>query len=372
MIVDGYRRQYNGLLDILKFIFSILIVFSHGIFWAGEGDKLVFGYALIGVEFFFVISGYLLVNSIYTNKLSIRDYIIRRIKGLYGYFIMAFIFCSSVWLYLLIINERPEKWTLFTYILKLPFEFAFMNSSGISIVGVNGTWWYISAMLFSEWLIYPIIRYKESWYLYYAAPLSVFLISGYMSFNFGTIATGGWSGFIKTDNLRAILGVVCGTLVFYFVEKLKNYEIKKYVIYVCDLIAILGYGVIWLIAYNNTPTIHSYVDGNLGFVTLPILFVCVSITCLNEFTKWESVCKYLGKLSTCIYLVHWQCMELVKSFYERKILNVGNATYHEKLIALFICSFIISNTILWISDSIKRNISKNKDRIFEHLIEHGL
>ena len=71
MIVDGYRRQYNGLLDILKFIFSILIVFSHGIFLAGEEDKLVFGYALIGVEFFFVISGYLLVNSIYTNKLSI-------------------------------------------------------------------------------------------------------------------------------------------------------------------------------------------------------------------------------------------------------------------------------------------------------------
>lgn len=68
--------------------------------------------------------------------------------------------------------------------------------------------------------------------------------------------------------------MVCGTLVFYFVEKLKNYEIKKYVIYVCDLIAILGYGVIWLIAYNNTPTIHSYVDGNLGFVTLPD-FICL-------------------------------------------------------------------------------------------------
>lgn len=65
-------------------------------------------------------------------------------------------------------------------------------------------------------------------------------------------------------------------------------------------------------------------------------------------------------------------MELVKSFYERKILNVGNATYHEKLIALFICSFIISNTILWISDSIKEILVRNKDRIFEHLIEHGL
>lgn len=33
MIVKDYNKKYNGLIDILKFIFSGLIVFSHGIFW---------------------------------------------------------------------------------------------------------------------------------------------------------------------------------------------------------------------------------------------------------------------------------------------------------------------------------------------------
>ena len=41
MIVKDYNKKYNGLIDILKFIFSGLIVFSHGIFLANDGEKLV-------------------------------------------------------------------------------------------------------------------------------------------------------------------------------------------------------------------------------------------------------------------------------------------------------------------------------------------
>lgn len=323
MIIENYRREYNGLLDILKFIFSILIIFSHGIFLAEEGNALFFGYALIGVEFFFVVSGYLLMCTLYSRHLTLREFIIRRICGLYTYFIVAYLFCFFCWLYLLIINENPGKWILLTRILKAPFEFFFLNSSGISTAGVNGTWWYISAMLFAEWLLYPIILYKEKWYLYYLAPLSLFLISGYMSFNYGTIATGTFSGFIKTDNLRAILGIMSGTMVFYFVEKVKHYKFKKSVKYICNFVSVLGYGLIFILAFNNTKTIHEYTDGNLGFVTLPILFVCVSITCLNEFKKIKPICKWLGKLSTCIYLVHWQCMTMIKTMCEKKIINWG-------------------------------------------------
>ena len=80
MIVKDYNKKYNGLIDILKFIFSGLIVFSHGIFLANDGEKLIFGYGLIGVEFFFVVSGYLLMNTIYSNRPSLKEYIIKRLK----------------------------------------------------------------------------------------------------------------------------------------------------------------------------------------------------------------------------------------------------------------------------------------------------
>lgn len=364
MIVKDYNKKYNGLIDILKFIFSGLIVFSHGIFLANDGEKLIFGYGLIGVEFFFVVSGYLLMNTIYSNRPSLKEYIIKRLKGLYAYFIVSFIFCFFSWLFLLIYNDHPEKWVLFTYILKAPFELFFMSSSGISTAGINGTWWYISAMLFAEWLLYPVIRYKEKLYLYYLAPLSLFLISGYMSYNFGVIATGTFSGFVKTDNLRAILGIITGSLVFYFVEKLKKLRIKKIVLSVCNVVAIIGYTAIFIIAYHNTYTVHNYVDGNLGFVTLPILFISVSITCLNDFAKGKILCKWLGKLSACIYFVHWQCMTIVQTLYKNK-----RGTYHEKLIFLFVLSFVIANIVMMISDYVRTKIDKYKYQILNILTD---
>ena len=239
-----------------------------------------------------------------------------------------------------------------------------MSSSGISTAGINGTWWYISAMLFAEWLLYPVIRYKEKLYLYYLAPLSLFLISGYMSYNFGVIATGTFSGFVKTDNLRAILGIITGSLVFYFVEKLKKLRIKKIVLSVCNVVAIIGYTAIFIIAYHNTYTVHNYVDGNLGFVTLPILFISVSITCLNDFAKGKILCKWLGKLSACIYFVHWQCMTIVQTLYKNK-----RGTYHEKLIFLFVLSFVIANIVMMISDYVRTKIDKYKYQILNILTD---
>lgn len=67
MIYKGFKSSYNAGLDFWKWIFSLLIVFSHGIFLADQnnGDKLIFGHALIGVEFYSILSGYFLVQSIY-------------------------------------------------------------------------------------------------------------------------------------------------------------------------------------------------------------------------------------------------------------------------------------------------------------------
>lgn len=331
MIVENYRREYNGLLDIMKFIFSLLIVFSHGIFLAAEGERLVFGYALIGVEFFFLLSGYFLMSTIYSRQLNLKDFVTRRIKGLYLYFLVSYIFCFICWLCLQLLNEYPGKWILLTRILKAPFDLFFMYSSGISTAGINGTWWYISAMLFVEWLLFPIIRYKEKVYAYYLAPLGIFLISGYMSFKFGSISTGDFSGFIKTDNLRALLGIMMGTMMFYGVEKIRKYRLKKKILCVCNVIAVLGYGLVFLVAYNNTGSVHEYTDGNLGFSMPLILTLSVGITCLNSFTKWKKICKWLGKMSTCIYFTHWSCMEMIKFLYERKILRWGGWNLSRKI-----------------------------------------
>ena len=160
MIYKGFKSSYNAGLDFWKWIFSLLIVFSHGIFLADQnnGDKLIFGHALIGVEFYSILSGYFLVQSIYRKsspslasmpshnpthpsnpqlapKLLKLDstnttqnvpdyqqfdyvnvwphiYIWHKIKNLLPYYIPAFIFCFFMWLYKYIDINHPGKWQL--------------------------------------------------------------------------------------------------------------------------------------------------------------------------------------------------------------------------------------------------------------------
>ena len=108
MLVQNYKREYNKKIDFWKFIFSILIVFSHGIYLAdvNSGDKLIFGDALIGVEFYFIISGYFLVQSIYSRDETIISFMYRTIKNLFPYFFISFIFGYLVWAILFLDRRR--------------------------------------------------------------------------------------------------------------------------------------------------------------------------------------------------------------------------------------------------------------------------
>lgn len=99
MLCQNVKSNYVAELDFWKFVFSILIVFSHGIFLANTeaGDRLVFGGALMGVEFYFLLTGFFLVNSIYRSDVSTLTFIKRRVLNLLPYFIYAFLFCAAVW-----------------------------------------------------------------------------------------------------------------------------------------------------------------------------------------------------------------------------------------------------------------------------------
>lgn len=52
-------RKRNGMIDFMRFVFCILIVLEHSELFRG---RMLAGY--IGVEFFFIVSGWLLMQHI--------------------------------------------------------------------------------------------------------------------------------------------------------------------------------------------------------------------------------------------------------------------------------------------------------------------
>ncbi len=52
-------KKRNGTIDCMKFIFAIVVVIYHGSHFLGE-TRMAFHGGFIAVEFFFLVSGYLL------------------------------------------------------------------------------------------------------------------------------------------------------------------------------------------------------------------------------------------------------------------------------------------------------------------------
>lgn len=61
-------KNKNYFIQLLKFIFSIIIVFYHARFFCKSEENAIFRFGYIGVNFYFIVSGYLLINSIVNNK----------------------------------------------------------------------------------------------------------------------------------------------------------------------------------------------------------------------------------------------------------------------------------------------------------------
>lgn len=350
MLCQNVKSNYVAELDFWKFVFSIMIVFGHGTFLANTeaGDRLVFGGAVMGVEFYFLLTGFFLVNSIYRSDVSTLTFIKRRVLNLLPYFIYAFLFCAAVWFADQIFFQHLGRWQLFAKSLNGIWDFLWLGSSGVATSGINGTWWFLSTMLFVEWTMYPLIKHKERLFVSYIGPLAFFLLLGFISGTFGRLSAREMIGFIKSDNLRGFLDIIAGALLFYVVYVVQKVSLRRWVKVVLTVVSWIGFLSIWVISYKNNVTISDYVDLNLQFISIPIMSVSIGIILSGNSLTGKlfnpKICKVLGRFSTCLYMVHWQCMILIKR------LAPADMTYHQKLFLLFPLSFLVAFLVMKLAE----------------------
>ena len=93
-------EKRNGFVDFLKFVFAIIILFHHSVeLFRGSNTYFISGY--IAVEFYFMVSGYLLAKksehsltdncskSIYDENIKA---FIRKVKSFFPYILVAALF----------------------------------------------------------------------------------------------------------------------------------------------------------------------------------------------------------------------------------------------------------------------------------------
>lgn len=318
----------NGKISFWKFMFSLLIIAYHVGFYY-DNPKFIGGY--IGVEFFFIISGYYLCKKCINYKVIKSDnlgletfnYIFTKIKKLLPYII-------GLWILAFPLSIFVSKLSPYDYSSAVMNLLFIPNPRG-KIISLYLITWYITAMLVVESILFPIlIKYKKNYVYNFSFLLSFFILS-YMMIKFGSItdpwdyATYSYKGIV-----RALLDINIGIMIYGILDRFKNIEFTDFSKFILTIFEIIGYLSIF---YISNLGIYKYDIIMLGIITFCLTITLSEKVYLCDFSN-NKLFYYMEKLSIPIYINQYIFIEL--SCYINKKFNLGITIKKEIIISIII------------------------------------
>lgn len=319
-------KEQNYFIDFLRFVFSVCILLYHSWVFAGSFGNGIFNYGFLAVDFYFIVTGYLMMMSIYkmkSTKTIMSDsftFIYKKIKRLFPSLVAAFII-GIIFVYGKNIFYNPS--VIFSdKVLPELFQLGIFGYE----LSVNSSWWYISAMIFSMSLLYPVaIKYKDD-YCKYIAPLIIFFTIGFIKMNNIVINDPvNISYFLRNGFYQALIFIPIGNVVYSITNSIKN---KNFNINVLSGIEVALYIILIL-------NMHYYFMDRFLFVVLLSLNIALSFsnkTFLSKIFR-HSFWKKLGEYGFYIYL----CNISIRTFIINNYLSMG-LSYYELLFKFIVLS----------------------------------
>lgn len=288
-------RRRNSYIDILKFIFAVIVVLRHA-------ELAICGH--LAVEFFFMVSGYFLAQKAnsYNSSIRIFDEVTVYTKKRYFSF-LPYTFVAAI--LSLCCNFFFNKWSVKTLILNIIYsipDIMLLQMEGIPLYAATGVSLYLSALIITIVVFYPILLKKE------ISPFVFGLISvslyGFVLTNYGSLENPGkWLGLCYIGTLRAFAGVAAGTFLYFICEHLKKKQftirINIGITLICNII--LFFCISGMIKIKTASISDIYIVGGL-FISLISIFSEKNY--LNTFFNHFNL-SFFAEASFAIYLGHF-------------------------------------------------------------------
>ena len=350
----------NGVIELYRLIFALMIVFHHARYLGGGTDMALFGnMGYIGVEFFFLVSGFLLAKSALKppNELSLGyetgNFIFKKIKALLPFYSLAVI--ASLISELLV--EDRGLTSRFSGI----FDILFLGMSGIKTYPVVNASWYLSAMIISMVIIYPLTRKYRDKFIYILAPIISIVLLGYLSRNFSNLNQYNNNfTIVYTGLLRAIADITIGVIIYKVVEWLQQ---KNFTTLSRLLFSVFNIGLIVFILFSSTVIESS----NFDFVVLLAIatLVCTTFAKVGLISNLKlfnaKFFGFLGKLSLVIYLNHMWVKSVIAKYAPETL------GYNKLLVTFLILTFAVSFIMMLINlivNIISKKCGKHIKKLF--------
>ena len=293
----------NSVLEFFRFFFSITIVAFH----AQKSINHVGINGNIGVSYFFIISGAFLAKNVLDSDnaedksigLLTFDYLIKRISAIaLPYYLL--------WIAKYCLNGIVKSWTLWTWVLKALKDIptlTFLTATGLPYMQIMGGVWYISAMLMSIIVVYPLLLKFREEYVYIIAPICATVLLGFLSSNsdqLGSVLT--MYGPFTKGFLWGLMGFNLGIFCYGISKYISRNRLVKTHRLLLDVIEI---GAIAFLAYFAITSTRYPIDGYVASLLVSFV-VLIELSCKTFFSMilepFGNINIYLGRVSLYIYL----------------------------------------------------------------------
>ena len=340
-------KTRNGAIDFWKFVFSIMVVQFHSSNLTKIKTTPFVG-AAIAVEFFFLVSGYLMAASISRYEEAdikvgrdSRKFMLHKIKGLcpeifiaWGIgFVVQHIARKNVSLSSLVKDLMTGVWDMF-----------FLRESGLEGFKANPAAWYISAMLLAMLVLVPLFLKNRDVFLNVWAPILAIATMGYLSKNVGDLrGPTDWLGFCYKGWLRAVGELCMGAICFGICTRMKRISytvLAKILLTVMELFCYLGV-IVWSYAHKGS---------RMDFVMLLLFAIGVVVTFSGQSLLSSifnnSLVYFLGKISFPIYLAH--------NYWSHALVRIFPGQTYVQLYPKYVAAVLVTTCVIALTAKIMR------------------
>lgn len=169
-------KSRNATIEFYRYIFMVVLLMWHGPF-----DSLKCGSGYLVVEFFFILSGYMLMESFCRKPKSASQYSVDRLKKMYLPYFVALCLASLYFGIIpdIIIRHSISEELVFPFIA----EALLLQGLGIFDAGINWPMWYFGVLIIGGYFLYYIISRWQSISIHVLIPiLSIFTLT-YLSYS---------------------------------------------------------------------------------------------------------------------------------------------------------------------------------------------
>lgn len=357
-------KKRNSMIDAMRLIYAVVVVFCHSAYLTEPNYTVLWKGGYMAVEFFFIVSGYLLASSVYnagSNQERLGSdtitFVVRKFKGLFPYAVFA-------WVISFIILHLPNSFQ-FKILLKdainSVWPFFFVNMTGLNGYETVGATWYISAMLLTMLMIYPLMRRNKNLYVWAIAPLVTLFAYGFLAQSENFIGPSNkWSGILYLGILRAAAGLSLGCLCYGIVQKLAKINFTLLSKIWLTIVEIGGY-----IASLVLMQIR-YVD-QLDFIIVLVLAVAIILSFSGKTythsvfdSKWFS---WTADFSLALYLCHGR----MQAFVVRMFPDI--VSYGQRLVLYLGCSFLAAALCLLFVKTVRKMGTRYKGTMKKYFVQ---